>query len=59
LEAEDLVETLGGRATSSVSGNTDYLVTGENPGSKLEEARKGNVKIIEEKAFAEMVAQER
>jgi DNA ligase (NAD+) len=59
LEAEDLVETLGGRATSSVSGNTDYLVTGENPGSKLEEARKGNVKIIEEKAFAEMVDQQR
>jgi DNA ligase (NAD+) len=54
-EAEELVERLGGRATSSVSWNTDYLVTGENPGSKLDEARKENVKIIKEKAFAEMV----
>jgi DNA ligase (NAD+) len=54
-EAKNLVERLGGRATSSVSGNTDYLVTGENPGSKLDEARKENVKIIKEKAFAEMV----
>jgi DNA ligase (NAD+) len=58
-EAEDLVQTLGGRATSSVSGNTDYLVTGENPGSKLEEARKRNVNIIEEKAFTAMVDQKR
>jgi DNA ligase (NAD+) len=54
-EAEELVERLGGRATSSVSGNTDYLVTGENPGSKLEEARKEKVKIIKEETFAEIV----
>jgi DNA ligase (NAD+) len=54
-EAEELVERLGGRATSSVSGNTDYLVTGENPGSKLEGARKEKVKIIKEETFAEIV----
>jgi DNA ligase (NAD+) len=57
-EAKNLVERLGGRATSSVSGNTDYLVTGENPGSKLEDARKQNVYIIKEKTFVEMVDRE-
>lgn len=37
-EAKDLVQQLGGRAVSSVSSNVDYLVRGENAGSKLEEA---------------------
>ena len=54
-KATDLVEALGGRATSSVSNNTDYLVVGDNPGSKLEEARELKVKIIQEDEFEEMV----
>jgi DNA ligase (NAD+) len=54
-EAERLVEELGGRAASSVSGNTDYLVVGVNPGSKLNEARKHNVRILDEKEFKKLV----
>jgi len=54
-EAQARVEALGGRATSSVSGETDYLVVGENPGSKLDEAREQNVKIIDEKKFLALI----
>ena len=50
-EAEDLVERLGGRATSSVSGRTDYLVAGADPGSKLEDARAEGVEILDEAGF--------
>ena len=54
-EAKELVESLGARATSSVSGETDYLVAGENPGSKLDEAKEHKVKIIDEKEFRKLV----
>jgi DNA ligase (NAD+) len=54
-EAKDLIEAMGGRATSSVSGETDYLVAGENPGSKLDQARKQDVRIIDEKEFEKLV----
>jgi DNA ligase (NAD+) len=54
-DAQRVVEDLGGRATSSVSGNTDFIVVGENPGRKLDEAKKRNVKTIREKEFTELV----
>jgi len=54
-EAESLVEKLGGRATSSVSRNTDFVVVGENPGSKFEKAKKLGVKILNEEQFKEMI----
>ena len=54
-EAETLVEDLGGHATSSVSGETDYVVVGEDPGSKYEEARKQKTKIIDEKEFKKLL----
>ncbi len=54
-EAKEIVESLGGRSTSSVSGNTDYVVAGENPGSKLDAAREHNVQVIEEKEFKKMI----
>jgi DNA ligase (NAD+) len=53
-EAEALVEQLGGRAAGSVSKKTDYLVAGENAGSKLERARALGVKIIDEQEFLAM-----
>ncbi len=50
-EAQEFVERLGARATSSVSGATDVLVVGENPGSKLERAREEQVEVMDEEAF--------
>jgi DNA ligase (NAD+) len=54
-EAQRRVENLGGRATSSVSGETDYLVAGEDPGSKYDDAQKLGVTILDEKEFEEKV----
>jgi len=54
-KAKDIVESLGARVTSSMSSNTDYLVTGKNPGSKLEKAKKENVKIIDEQEFKKLL----
>ncbi|MBD3378974.1 MAG: NAD-dependent DNA ligase LigA [Candidatus Omnitrophica bacterium] len=54
-EAKEKVERSGGRAASSVSDNTDYLVVGEDPGSKLQRAKKHKVKIIKEKKFRKML----
>jgi DNA ligase (NAD+) len=50
-EAEELVRSLGARATGSVSKATDYLVVGENAGSKAENARRLGVKTLDEEAF--------
>ena len=55
-EAQELVERHGGSATSSVSGNTNYLVIGENPGaSKQNDAEANNVPVISEDEFVEFV----
>ncbi len=54
-EAEGEVEKRGGRATSSVSSKTDYLVAGEDPGSKLDEAGEEEVEIIDEKKFKKLL----
>jgi DNA ligase (NAD+) len=45
---KEFIEQHGGKVTDSVSDNTSYLVLGENPGSKLEKARKFGVKLIGE-----------
>lgn len=54
-EAENLVEELGGRASSSVSKNTDFVVTGTEPGSKAAKAKELGVKIITEEEFKKLV----
>lgn len=54
-EAKNKISSLGGRATSSVSSNTDYLVVGEDPGQKREDAEDYELKILNEKEFLEMI----
>lgn len=55
-EAEKLVASLGGRATSSVSKKTDFVVVGKAPGSKADRARELGVTILTEAEFKAMVA---
>lgn len=50
-EAKELVEQLGGRATPSVSSETDVVVVGKEPGSKLDEARQRQIMIMNEREF--------
>ncbi|MBD3305384.1 NAD-dependent DNA ligase LigA [candidate division KSB3 bacterium] len=50
-EAQELVEQLGGRATSSVSSETTYVVVGKDPGSKLDEARRRDIPLLNEEEF--------
>jgi uncharacterized protein (TIGR02145 family) len=55
-EAEALVEANGGKVLSGVTAKLNYLVVGEDAGSKLEKAKKlGTVKIITEKEFLKIV----
>ena len=54
-EAEKRIRLLGGHPSGSVSRQTDYLVLGKNPSSKLEKAKKFGVKIIGEKEFLKMI----
>jgi DNA ligase (NAD+) len=49
--AQELIEGLGARATGSVSKATDYVVVGEDAGSKAEDARRLGVTILDEGAF--------
>ncbi|KAA0257036.1 NAD-dependent DNA ligase LigA [Deferribacter autotrophicus] len=52
-----LIEELGGEVSSSVSKKTDFLLVGENPGSKLDKAKSLGVKIINEDEFKKLVGE--
>ncbi len=50
-QAKNIIETAGGKVTGSVSRNTDYLVAGASPGSKLQRANDLGVPIIDEETL--------
>ncbi len=54
-EIKEAITKAGGKASSSVSGNTDYLLVGENPGSKLNQAKEHGVEVIDEEKFMELL----
>jgi DNA ligase (NAD+) len=55
-EARALIEARGGRVTSTVSKKTDYVVAGEEAGSKLEKAQALGLRVIDEAGLREMLA---
>lgn len=55
-EATELIEKAGGTTSSSVSKSTDYVLAGENAGSKLDKARSLGVKIITENELLAMIS---
>ena len=54
-DAKDLIEKNGGKVTSSVSKNTNYLLAGENPGSKIKKAEDIGVSIINEDEMLDLI----
>lgn len=54
-DAKNIVRKMGGKISSSVSKNTDYVVVGDNPGSKYDEAKKNGVQILSEDQFLGLI----
>jgi DNA ligase (NAD+) len=54
-DAKEKLLALGAKVSGSVSKNTDYLIAGENAGSKLEKAKAFSVKVLDEETFMTMV----
>jgi len=54
-QATELIVSLGGNVSSSVSKNTDYVVAGKDPGSKYDKAVALGIKIISEKELEKMI----
>jgi len=54
-EAQELVEENGGHASSSVSSKTNYVIAGPGAGSKMDKAKKQNVKILDEDGFKKLL----
>ena len=56
-QAKEAIEERGGKASGSVSKNTDYLVAGEKAGSKLTKARDLGVTVLDEEGFKKLLAE--
>jgi len=57
-QASEIIRNLGGITASAVSKKTDYVLTGENAGSKLQKAVELGVKILEEEEFSKLIGEE-
>jgi len=55
-QAREQVQKAGGEVGDSISKNVDYVVAGEDPGNKLDRARKLGVEILNEEGFADLLA---
>jgi DNA ligase (NAD+) len=55
-DATERIEAAGGKVTGSVSGNTDFVVAGEDPGSKLTRAEELGTQVIDEARLLELLA---
>ena len=56
--AKEIIESLGGNVSSSVTKNTDYVVVGTSPGSKLDKARLLDIPVLDEEKFLEITGRE-
>ena len=56
-EASEKIRGLGGETSDSVSRKTDFVVTGENPGSKLLKARSLGIEVLEEEDFIKRLSE--
>ncbi len=54
-EAKEIIESLGGKVTNSVSKNTDFVVAGEEAGSKLKKAKDLKITVLSEQGFIKMM----
>ncbi len=54
-EAKKRIESAGGKVTGSVSKNTDYLVAGDKPGSKLKKAETLDIQVLDEAKLADLL----
>jgi DNA ligase (NAD+) len=54
-ELKDRLQELGAKVTGSVSKNTDYVIVGEDPGSKYDKAKKLGIEILDESAIMEIL----
>ena len=54
-EAKGRIQDAGGKVTSSVSKKTDYVIAGEDPGSKLAKAQELKVEVLDEAALAALL----
>ena len=54
-QVQQAIRQAGGKSSSSISKKTNFVLAGENPGSKLDKARKLGIKVIDEKQFLKMM----